>query len=169
MCVCGVGAQPAPLPAFPPQLQASDATGWGQPVGPGPFPAASCWGRIDSLGLDPNEENILGQPQVPPGGGTCARLWGCSWDPGSAVTLPCHPVPGLPSCPNSETRHRCVVATGHPVRELGPGVAQGASHPLPWRNSLPSSPWPPLLGKAGCACGRLGACWGRAWEQSTEP
>lgn len=66
----GGRAQPAPQPAFPPQLQASDATGWGQPVGLGPFPAASCWGAIGSLGLDPNEENILGQPQVPPGGGT---------------------------------------------------------------------------------------------------
>lgn len=67
MCVGGDGgrAQPAPQPAFPPQVQASDVTGWGQPVGPGPFAAASCWGRIDSLGLDPNEGNVLDQPQVP--------------------------------------------------------------------------------------------------------
>lgn len=42
----------------------------GDPSGLSSFLGASCWGHVDILELDPNDENVLGQPQVPPGQGT---------------------------------------------------------------------------------------------------
>lgn len=70
MCVWG-GGSACPSACLSPSVAGLRCHRLGAACGPRTLPSgASCWGRIDSLGLDPNEENILGQPQVPPGGGT---------------------------------------------------------------------------------------------------